>query len=121
MPMCETHATAPSIGLCVVCARPLCGECAHREEGRLFCDDPSHPAFMADHALLATFDSEYDADWLTVLLGRAGIAATTFAFRGHTASWWFPLTNGVRVFIPVKDVDAARALLADVDDLHHQL
>jgi hypothetical protein len=121
MPMCETHSTTPSIGLCVVCARPLCGDCARRENGRLFCDDPAHPAFMADHTLVATFESEFDADWLMMHLRRAGIPATAFAFREHVSSWWFPLAGGVRVFIPSSNVEAARTLLADLTDLTHHL
>lgn len=121
MPMCETHPTAPSIGLCVVCARPLCGDCARREDGRLTCEDPAHASFAARHALVATFDSEFDADWLAVLFHRSGIPSTTFAFRQYASSWWFPLKEGVRLFIPAEHVNAARTLLADVDDLSHHL
>lgn len=121
MPMCETHATEPSIGLCVVCARPVCGVCARRVLGRLFCDDPAHTTFAADHVLVAVFDSEYDADWLAEILRRAGIPATTFAFRQHASSWWFSLKEGVRVFIPASHVDAARAVVNELGDLPHLL
>ncbi|MCU0453055.1 MAG: hypothetical protein MUE68_05320 [Bacteroidetes bacterium] len=117
MPMCETHPTAPSVGLCVVCARPVCGTCAQRADGRLFCDDPAHQAFAADHTLVGSFDSEFEADWVAVVLRRAGIPSYAYSFRDHVSSWWFPLPSAVRLFIPASRAAEARAVLADVDDL----
>lgn len=116
MPMCETHPTAPSLGLCVVCARPLCGTCARRPDERLLCDDPSHRSFADGHALLATLDSEFDADWIRIALARTGIPAHVFSFRDHVASWWFPLTSGVRLFVPTSRLAEARDMLNDLDE-----
>ncbi len=121
MPMCETHATAPSVGLCVVCARPVCGACATRIDGRLFCADAGHRSFAAEHTLVASFESEFDADWVRTLLARSGISSRQFSFRDHASSWWFPLRTAVRLFIPTAQVDEARSILADMDDLTHTL
>lgn len=117
MPMCETHTTTPSVGLCVVCARPVCGACAQRAEGRLFCEEPSHRDFAEGHELVATCDSEFEADGMTVMLARAGVTATVFSFRDHAASWWFTLAPAVRLFVPSASAEMARSVLADDNDL----
>jgi hypothetical protein len=117
MPMCESHPTAPSVGLCVVCARPLCGTCAQRIDGRLYCEDATHRAFATEHVLVATFDSEFEADGMSVELRRAGIPSASFSFRDHVASWWFPLSPAVRLFVPASRADEARATLANANDL----
>lgn len=121
MPMCESHTTSPSIGLCVICARPVCGECAAPADGRLFCSEPSHRLLAADHRLVATFESEFEADWVKLRLERAGVPVSMFSFRDHVSAWWFPLAMPVRLFIPSSRADDARDALSDVDDLPHLL
>ena len=117
MPMCESHGSTPSFGVCIVCGRPVCASCAETRKDRLLCDDPDHHTLAESHLLLLALPSEFEADWILTNLRQAGVSAVQYSMRSHATAWWFPTARPVRVFVPVAEARKAREILSHFDDL----
>ncbi|MEK6649953.1 MAG: hypothetical protein AABY75_03185 [Bacteroidota bacterium] len=117
MPMCESHESTPSFGVCVVCGRPVCASCAETHDGRLLCDDRAHHEVAESNLLLVTLPSEFEADWIVTNLRQTGVAAVQYSMRSYATAWWFPTARPVRVFVPAAEANKARELLSRFDDL----
>lgn len=116
-PMCDTHEATLSTGVCAVCLRPLCEACSTSIDGRVVCGDPDHRRIVQEYRLLASLDSEFEADWVLEHLRQGGVSALQFSLRTHAGTRWTPVRHPVRVFVPADAVARSRDLLARFDDL----
>lgn len=116
-PGCESHRAVPAIALCVVCGRPMCGECADASAPRAVCDDQLHREIASTHVLLEAPLSEFEADWIVINLRQAGIDARQFSANEYLAVNFRPVAVPARVLVPAESVTAARAVLARFADM----
>lgn len=116
-PMCDTHESTLSVGVCAVCVRPLCDVCSSSIDGRLLCHNAAHRRIAADHRLLLALDSEFEADWVLEHLRQGGVTGLQFSLRAHAGARWFPVQHPVRIFVPAGSVASSRELLSRFDDL----
>lgn len=96
---CELHADVPAVALCVVCGKPVCGDCAVRSGGRFTCDVPTHKAIVTETSVLATCSSPFEADLIRENLRQAGLETLVFdrsAFIGLHRSATAPTEVRIR-------------------------
>jgi len=78
---CENHVGVRAAGVCVLCGKPVCGDCASSEGGRTFCEDVSHRRLTKTHSLLGRASSEGEAELIAKNLQAAGISVAVFPGR----------------------------------------
>jgi len=108
---CENHAGERAVACCVVCGKPVCGDCMTRQDGQCFCDDPVHQEMVRDSDLLLKMSSEFESDMIRINLKQAGVQTTVFARRRHLEAFWLDNQDDVRVFVPRASVEHARSIL----------
>ena len=70
---CGAHPGVPALSRCVVCARPLCGECALERDGRSVCREHGGIAFVEGWAVAAVTETPLEAEGLRRRLAAAGL------------------------------------------------
>ena len=113
-PDCENHDTEPAVGSCVVCGKPVCGDCAVTFENRIFCNDQEHLLFLQTWSLIHLTESEFDADAVTRNLHSAGILTRVYSARTHASMYWHGRYAPVRVFVAKDIAEKAKAMLVDL-------
>jgi hypothetical protein len=110
---CETHPDRCAVGLCVICSRPVCSDCAVKSGGKILCADPEHRIVFQGWAVLHRPDSEFEADALVCNLADAGIEAKTFSLHDHVAAHWLK-ENRILVFVKNPENEKATVLLHEL-------
>lgn len=95
---CENHSSERAVGFCVICSKPVCGDCAAGFEGRIFCDQVHHQQMHRQWKVVYTTDSEFDADIIEKNLTGVGIACKAYSLRDHLATYWID-DRSVRVMV----------------------
>jgi len=70
---CEAHPGVPALSRCVVCARPLCGDCALERDGRAVCGEHLGVAFIEGWAVAEVAETVVEAEGLRRRLAGAGV------------------------------------------------
>ena len=111
---CENHHSVPAGGLCVICGKPVCNDCARSRAGKYFCEDDKHVRIYEGWAVLVVTGLEYEAQMVKANLERAGIECLVFSQQDHS----FFLTVGdlarVKVMVPKNKLRDAQSLLDDL-------
>lgn len=94
---CELHADVPAVARCVVCGKPVCGDCATRLGGRFFCDVLSHRDIAAETVVLAVCSSPFEADMILENLAQSGLDVIAFARNAFNALALLSLPSVVQV------------------------
>ncbi|MBI4418133.1 MAG: hypothetical protein HY563_05105 [Ignavibacteriales bacterium] len=76
---CELHAGSQAVARCVVCGKPVCGDCATKTEGRFFCDVMAHRALAAETTVITGCASPFEADMIRENLAQAGLDIVVFS------------------------------------------
>lgn len=112
---CENHRGVEAVGMCVVCGKIVCGDCAIKRQHRIFCENDEHVRFAQDWAVAYTTGTEYEAQMVRDNLEGAGMPCLVFSQRDHV----YFLTIGnlavVNVMVPKHLLGQARKLLRDTD------
>ena len=74
-PACGSHPGEPALARCVVCARPLCGDCALERDGRSVCRVHVGVAFVEGWAVAAIAETPVEAEGLRRRLAVAGVVS----------------------------------------------
>lgn len=108
---CETHPGAPAAGVCIVCGKPVCGECAISKKGKVFCDDDEHVKIYQNWAVVYTSAAEYEAEMVKANLELDGIKALVFSQVDH--AYFIPMSRlaSVNVMVPKEKLPKAREIL----------
>jgi hypothetical protein len=118
---CENHSDEPAAGSCVVCGKPVCGDCGVSADGKMYCDQPEHRVFSQEWEVIYCCDSEFEADAVRRNLEDAGFEARLFSSRTHVAMYWFGGRAVVRVFTRGNNSARARELLQNLNFLPETL
>ncbi len=111
---CEHHAGESAIGLCIVCGKPVCGDCAVASDGRVVCDVVDHRSKASHWSSIYSSDFVFESEMIRQNLMNAGIEADIFSFGDHLETFWLPDARFVHVMVPAHE--RAKAL-----ELLHQL
>lgn len=112
---CENHPEMEAVGICVVCGKPVCGDCAVKREGKILCENDEHIKIAQGWAVIFTTNTEYEAQMVKANLENAGIPSLVFSQRDHV----YFLTVGdlaiVNVMVPKHRLPEAQELLRRMD------
>jgi hypothetical protein len=113
--MCEKHNSVEAIGICVICSKPICSDCAVERNNRLFCDNDEHIKVAEDWAVVFTTNTEYEAEMIKANLEGGGMPCMIFSQRDHA----YFITIGdmavVNVMVPKNRLDEAQDYLKKMD------
>jgi len=112
---CENHPEMDAVGICVVCGKPVCGDCAVKRQGRILCENDEHISIAQGWAVVCTMSTEYEAQMVRANLETAGIQCLVFSQRDHV----YFLTVGdmatVNVMVPKERFFEAQEFLRKMD------
>jgi hypothetical protein len=108
---CETHPRLPAVGVCIVCGKPVCSECAKSKGGKVFCGDDEHVKIHEDWAVVFSAAAEYEAEMVKANLELHGIKALVFSQVDH--AYFIPMSRlaVVNVMVPKGKLAKAREIL----------
>jgi hypothetical protein len=109
--VCENHGSEQAIGVCVVCGKPVCGDCALSVNGRTYCDIVEHQSIHSRWKMIHETRFEFEADLIERNLEQGGIECRTFALGDHAATFWLEEMRIVRVLVPMERASDAVVLL----------
>ena len=112
---CDTHEEAPAIGVCVVCGKPVCGDCSVTAARKIYCDDPTHVSLDATCVLFGTSTTLFDAELVARNLSANGVEVHTFF--PQVFSFFGSLTDDLRpkVYVESDRRNTAISLIEDLD------
>lgn len=112
---CENHPQIEAIGMCVVCGKPVCGDCAVKRQGKILCENDEHIKIAQNWAVVYTTGTEYEAQMVRANLENAGFPCVVFSQRDHA----YFLTVGdmavVNVMVPKNRLFEAQEFLRRMD------
>lgn len=85
---CENHSDQTAIAVCVVCGKPVCGDCAIAKDRKFFCDSSEHVRIDGEYAVIYLCESVFEADMIRQNLYQAGIRSLSFSFLDHVGTYW---------------------------------
>ncbi len=111
---CETHPQNHSIGICTVCNKPVCWQCAVKNGKIILCNSPDHLSIFNEYKIIYRPESEFEAEAIISNLNNSCIEAKMFSLHDYIS------TNELkqkRILVFVKDAewDKAKTLLLDLN------
>ncbi len=119
---CENHGGQPAVGFCSVCTKPVCGDCAVSNGGKIYCELLEHREFENVWTILTQTRSGFESDILARNLAGIGVECKTFSLGDHTATYWILDEMFTNVFVPRGELKKAKTHLVDLgllDDSSH--
>lgn len=109
--MCENHPGERAIACCTVCAKPVCGDCASRVEGRFVCETPGHRQSAGEWAVLVSTMNQFESDMITINLRQSGFRTLVADPSNFAGTLGLSLRLPVRVLVERKALGSAGDLL----------
>lgn len=109
---CENHPDERAVGCCVVCGKPVCGDCATSGKAKLFCDDIEHEQLSEEWEALTRTGSQFEADMIMANLRQRGFEPRVYPGADHSVISWFPDLRCIRVMLPKERIGEARETLS---------
>jgi hypothetical protein len=104
---CENHPGIDSIGICVICGKPVCDTCAKLSEKRVFCEQDEHLKIYEDYVLVSVCTTDYEAQMMKSVIEMSGIDCILFSQKDHVFSTNIGDTAIVNVMVPKEDANKA--------------
>ncbi len=120
VPECENHPEQSAVGGCIICGKPLCGECANEIEGKYFCTDDTHYNLHQDYVVAYTTSTDYEADMIKANLDGAGIDAYIFNQHDHVYFLNMGVLAQVNVMVPKSQIEKAQEIIISIFEDHTQ-
>lgn len=111
---CETHGDRDATGRCVVCGKLLCGACAVKKQGRMFCNNDDHVKMAFDWVAVCTTSTLYEAEMIRSNLESGGIPAMVLSQGDRMYFTTLGDLAVIEVMVPKDEVEDARRYLAEV-------
>jgi hypothetical protein len=108
---CDNHPSQPAVAECMVCGKPVCGDCCVRQGGTAVCEKSEHSKLMRECRTLCSAESVFDAEMIRKNLEMGGIVGFTAIGHEFEKNLPLPVQHQVRVLVAAAEVNRARALL----------
>lgn len=107
--MCDNHPLMNAVGMCEVCGKPVCDDCAVSLKGKYFCNESSHQTISETHTLFCESQNIFEMELIAKNLESNGIPNRWFDRRQYR--------NGGRpvLFVPDGSAEHARSVLHSLD------
>ncbi len=106
---CDNHPELLAVGVCEICGKPVCDDCAVTGDGKIFCNDLSHATMDAAFDELLTSSTIFEMELLVRNLHANGIEPLWFDSKKYNSS--VPL----KMFIKKGQTEKAMELLKKLD------
>ena len=111
---CENHTSVSATGVCVVCGKPVCDDCACSRGGKFFCEDDKHVRIYEGWAVLLVTGLDYEAQMVKANLERASIECLVFSQQDHALFLTIGDLAKVKVMVPKSKLIQAQKLLDEL-------
>ena len=111
---CGNHPGQVAIAACIVCGKPVCGDCAVKSGETFFCEDPEHRALRTDWVPISSCTSVFEADIIERNLQQAGLEPRVFSLGDHLELSWAHQRPITHVWIVKTKLAEAEALLREL-------
>ena len=117
---CENHSDEEAIGICVLCGKPVCGDCSltvparqsrSGGQGKTFCDNLEHQTTFSEWAIVHETMFEFEAELIERNLQQAGFECRVYCLRDHIETFWLEEVRLTRVMVRNERARDARELL----------
>lgn len=105
------HDGVDAIACCVVCGKPLCGDCALWTGLSFLCNVPAHKEIADDWEVVARCSSVFEADMIMTNLRQGQFRPVAFSPGEFSVSFWHSGLFTARVFVRREESEGARKLL----------
>lgn len=112
---CENHSGTVAIGICIVCGKPVCGDCSVALESKLYCDDVTHSQLASAHTKFAEVAAEFEADIIAKNLSLNGVPTVQYSAKKFSQFCCLTDNRSVSIFVKTEFVDEARRLITEMD------
>ena len=112
---CENHSGTIAVGICVVCGKPVCGDCSVAREHRLYCDDVTHSQLTTAHTKFAAVAAEFEADMIVKNLSSNGVPALKYSAKKFSQFCFLTDNHSVSIFVTTESIEEARRLIEEMD------
>jgi hypothetical protein len=129
--VCDFHPGVPAAGVCVVCARPFCGECGSRVDDRFLCDE--HSMLEIYEGMVRVFGNSdaVQVQFAKAALEEAGFHPYIYSRKASPLSLGGPdytlfrasgeydghLINEFKLMVPCQEMIPAREKLRELEFL----
>jgi hypothetical protein len=113
---CDVHPESSAIGVCVVCGKPVCEECAVIEEKRIFCGNDEHVKIFGDWAVVYTCGTEYEAQMIKSNVEMSGINCMVFSQKDNVFFTNIGNTAVINVMVPKENINEAEEIIDQIFD-----
>lgn len=112
---CEEHQKRDAIGVCVVCGKPVCVDCAHKKGNTIYCKNAEHVKVHQHWSTVFTSKIEYEAEMIKTNLESAGFPSKVFSQLEFSSFASYGKHAVVKVMVKRDDASLARHALRDLD------
>jgi hypothetical protein len=112
---CENHIDEKAVGVCTVCGKPVCGDCAVSIDGKVFCDHRDHQSIPGEWEIVCSTDFEFEADLIERNLQQSGFECKVFSMSEHVGTYWESHLHFITVLVKKDRFRDALELLKELD------
>ena len=98
-----------AVDVCIVCGKPVCGDCATSYKGKIFCDETGHVKVYDEFALFGESETIFEVELVAKNLQENNISCV----------WFNPIQYGVhlhpRLFVATQSLESAETILQSLD------
>ncbi len=112
---CENHSGTPATGVCIICGKPVCGDCSIAVRDKMYCDDFAHSQLITQYTKLAAAATEFDAEVVVKNLSANGVPARQYSAKKFSQFGCLTDNCSVSIFVKTEMIDEARRLVEEMD------
>ncbi len=112
---CEEHPKQEAVGMCVVCGKPVCSECARKKGNTVFCKTAEHVKIHKQWSVIFSTKIVYEAEMIKANLENAGFHSQIFSQFDHASFASYGKFAIVKVMVPHAQADEARETLRELN------
>lgn len=110
---CENHFGKTASGVCVICGKPLCNDCAVEIDGKVYCKEENHRDYEKNWEVIYRTPVEYEAEMIKANLESAGIPCVVFSQKDH--AYFMTIGFGdVKILVPKDKKELAIRIIEDM-------
>jgi len=106
---CENHISISAVGICEVCGKPVCGDCATSHNGKIFCDESFHLKIYDEQQFFAEAETLFEIE----------LVAKNLQANNVSCVWFNPKQFGTerlpKLYVAKASIADAQSILQSLD------